>query len=119
MKTVFLMTKAHDLSREEEGILLDKYNADTPRAIKDLIEWQRERYANPVDAFYLCTVPPYHIIKAVIQMLYERELFGYPYKMFNSKSEYTRKLVDVWIIPPKKPRRRGRGYDGTDKISVW
>jgi len=112
MKRDFLITEPHNLTREEEAFLLDRYDADTPRVIKDLIEWQRERYANPVDALFLCTVPPNQIIQAVLQMLWEREKFGYPYKLFNDKSEYVRKLVDIWIIPPKRPGKRGRGYDG-------
>lgn len=103
MKTVeFMLTSIPILSREDEANLLDKYNHDTPRAIKDLVEWQRDRYSNMIKPIDLCNMLPYTIIKSIILMLYERGKYGYPYEPYEKIKESNIK-IPIWVVPSKKP----------------
>lgn len=103
MKEIRIITSmAHTLTRRDEERLLGEYNEDDSGVIRDVREWQLKRYSNLIEPLDLISLPPNHFVIVVLQMLWEKQTFGYPWKPYKLSA----RCVDVVIGIKQPPRPR-------------
>ena len=109
------IAQRHRLTHDEAADLIGPYNADDAKVVRDIAEWQQERYNNPLNVEAFCKLPPDTIINIVIQMLWERKMLGYPWKPRTpnpGKRIVITKQMNIWIKKPPKPSRGKFGSPG-------
>lgn len=108
---IIMLTTPHNLDPEGEEEILGEYIVDDNRVLMDVQEWQHRRYANMVSVVDLIGLPPSQFVTITIQMLWERRMYGYPYKPFQPPYPKGFSSVELLIgikVPPKP--QYGRPY---------